>query len=266
MMVPDYGLIAEIMLFSEGFGDSLTLSQKQTAMYRLASEQVSAQDHYDFGMRAVKSVLVMAGRLKRMDPNMVEDITLIRALRDSNVPKFLAQDIPLFEAILKDLFPGVVVPAIDYGSLKKYIEDALVAQGLQVVDPFVGKIIQLHETMVVRHGIMLVGVTAVGKTSTATTLGRTFSKMKEDGMTESFVEKVDRFTLNPKSITMGELYGEFNLMTLEWTDGIISTIVREACNSVAEGDMAKKWVCCDGPVDAIWIESMNTVHFLFFYF
>jgi dynein heavy chain len=263
MMVPDYGLIAEIMLFSEGFGDSLTLSQKQTAMYRLASEQVSAQDHYDFGMRAVKSVLVMAGRLKRMDPNMVEDITLIRALRDSNIPKFLAQDIPLFEAILKDLFPGVIVPAIDYGSLKKYIEDALVAQGLQVVDPFVGKIIQLHETMVVRHGIMLVGVTAVGKTSTATTLGRTFSKMKEDGMTETFVEKVDRFTLNPKSITMGELYGEFNLMTLEWTDGIISTIVREACNSVAEGDMAKKWVCCDGPVDAIWIESMNTVHFIF---
>jgi dynein heavy chain len=106
---------------------------------------------------------------------------------------------------------------------------------------------------------MLVGVTAVGKTAAATTLGRTFTKMKGDGIVESFVENVDRFTLNPKSITMGELYGEFNLMTLEWTDGIISTIVREACNSVAEGDMSKKWICCDGPVDAIWIESMNTV-------
>ena len=46
---------------------------------------------------------------------------------------------------------------------------------------------------------------------------------------------------------------------MEWTDGIISTIVREACNAVAEGDTAKKWICCDGPVDAIWIESMNTV-------
>ena len=259
MMVPDYGLIAEIMLFSEGFGDSFALSRKQTAMYRLASEQVSAQDHYDFGMRAVKSVLVMAGKLKRQDPNMVEDITLIRALRDSNIPKFLAHDIPLFEAILKDLFPGVVVPAIDYGALKHYIEEELVAQKLQIVDPFVSKIIQLHETMVVRHGIMLVGVTAVGKTTTATTLGRTFTKMKADGNIESYVEKVDRFTLNPKSITMGELYGEFNLMTLEWTDGIISTIVREACSSVAEGDMSKKWICCDGPVDAIWIESMNTV-------
>jgi dynein heavy chain len=50
----------------------------------------------------------------------------------------------------------------------------------------------------------------------------------------------------------------FCQMTMEWTDGIISTIVREACNAVAEGDTAKKWICCDGPVDAIWIESMNT--------
>jgi dynein heavy chain len=103
-------------------------------------------------MRAVKSVLVMAGRLKRLDPNMVEDVTLIRALRDSNIPKFLAHDIPLFEAILKDLFPGVEVPEIDYGSLKSYIEQELVAQKLQIVQPFVAKVIQLHETMVVRHG------------------------------------------------------------------------------------------------------------------
>ena len=258
MMVPDYALIAEIMLFSEGFGDSLTLARKQTAMYRLASEQLSSQDHYDFGMRAVKSVLVMAGKLKRTDPNMVEDVTLIRALRDSNVPKFLAPDIPLFNAILKDLFPGVTVPAIDYGTVKSYIEQKLTENQLQVVPAFVGKIIQLHETMVVRHGVMLVGVTAVGKTTVSTILGHTFTQMKEDNAEGGF-EKVDRFTLNPKSITMGELYGEVNLLTNEWTDGIISTIVREACNAVAAGDNAKKWICCDGPVDAIWIESMNTV-------
>ena len=47
-------------------------------------------------MRAVKSVLVMAGSLKRENPNIVEDYVLIRALRDSNLPKFLAQDAMLF--------------------------------------------------------------------------------------------------------------------------------------------------------------------------
>lgn len=61
-------------------------------------------------MRAVKSVLVMAGALKRAEPNMSEDIVLIRAMRDSNVPKFLSHDIPLFNAIVQDLFPGLEIP------------------------------------------------------------------------------------------------------------------------------------------------------------
>ncbi len=85
MMIPDYALIAEMMLYAEGFENAQLLSKKMVKMYKLASEQLSQQDHYDFGMRAVKSVLVMAGSLKRAEPGLTEDITLIRALRDSNV-------------------------------------------------------------------------------------------------------------------------------------------------------------------------------------
>ena len=94
MMVPNYALIAEIMLFAEGFGDAKTLSRKMCKLYILCSEQLSQQPHYDYGLRAVKSVLVMAGGLKRANPLLGEDLVLIRALRDSNQPKFLAEDIP----------------------------------------------------------------------------------------------------------------------------------------------------------------------------
>ena len=69
-------------------------------LYKLSDEQLSQQDHYDFGMRAVKSVLVIAGNLKRSNSHLPEDVLLIRAMRDANVPKFLADDLPLFNAIV----------------------------------------------------------------------------------------------------------------------------------------------------------------------
>lgn len=48
----------------------------------------------------------------------VESFILIHSLRDANLPKFLAEDVPLFESILDDLFPGVVPPEPDYGVLE----------------------------------------------------------------------------------------------------------------------------------------------------
>lgn len=96
-------LIAEVILYSEGFQSSKGLSHKMVQMYKLCSEQLSQQDHYDFGMRAVKSVLVMAGSLKRASPDQIEDVVLICALRDSNLPKFLADDALLFQVRVKSL-------------------------------------------------------------------------------------------------------------------------------------------------------------------
>lgn len=74
-------------------------------LYKLSSEQLSQQDHYDFGMRAVKSVLMIAGVLKRKFKNSNEETLLIQAVRNANIPKFLKEDLFLFEALIFDLFP-----------------------------------------------------------------------------------------------------------------------------------------------------------------
>lgn len=100
MMVPNYTLIAEISLFSFGFGNAKQLANKITTTFKLSSEQLSTQDHYDFGMRAVKTVIAVAGNLKRERPNMDEPQIVLRALRDVNVPKFLKDDLKLFNGKL----------------------------------------------------------------------------------------------------------------------------------------------------------------------
>ena len=64
----------------------------------------------------------MAGALKRANPDQIEDAVLIRAMRDANVPKFLKDDLPLFSAIIQDLFPSVEITENDYGNLKVTIE------------------------------------------------------------------------------------------------------------------------------------------------
>ncbi|CAF4631822.1 unnamed protein product, partial [Didymodactylos carnosus] len=88
------------MLFSEGFSLAKMLAKKMTVLYKLSREQLSKQHHYDFGLRALKSVLVMAGELKRSSAELPEDLVLMRALRDMNMPKFVYEDVPLFQGLI----------------------------------------------------------------------------------------------------------------------------------------------------------------------
>lgn len=81
-----------------------------TVLYKLSKEQLSQQHHYDFGLRALKSVLVTAGSLKRASPDISEQLVLMRAMRDMNSPKFLYSDVILFMGLLGDLFPGLDLP------------------------------------------------------------------------------------------------------------------------------------------------------------
>ena len=258
-MVPDYALIGEIMLYAEGFLDSRVLAQKMVKMYKLCSEQLSQQDHYDYGMRQVKSVLVMAGEQKRANPELHENISLIRAMLEANIPRFLAEDLPLFEGIIGDLYPNLDIPAVDYGALKSACEEALSRAGLQVVPRFVVKTIELYQTMNVRFGVMTVGPTGGGKSCCQRALQSAMGALKTASHPDpAMAQDVKTYVFNPKCITMGELYGEFNALTQEWTDGIASTMIRTAVTLTGDSD-DYQWVVFDGPVDALWIENMNTV-------
>eukprot|EP00753_Platysulcus_tardus_P011845 PLAT3317.25.p1 GENE.PLAT3317.25~~PLAT3317.25.p1 ORF type:complete len:2725 (+),score=1732.12 PLAT3317.25:536-8176(+) len=186
---------------------------------------------------------------------MSEEIILLRALRDMNLPKFIKQDASLFRLLLGDLFPGVELPVTEYGALHMAIERELERAGLQKHPAVVFKAVQLFESKATRHCNMLVGTTLSGKSTAWRTLAKAKTSLAREEGLEGFVP-VRPYVINPKSISMNELYGAYDLATMEWTDGILSSVFR---NCAQDEKLDEKWVVLDGPVDTLWIESMNTV-------
>ncbi|KAF4732423.1 Dynein heavy chain 1, axonemal, partial [Perkinsus olseni] len=184
-------------------------ARKMVGTFKLSSEQLSAQDHYDYGMRAVKSTIDACGLLKRtLGDQLGEDQIVLRALRDVNVPKFLQDDLPLFENIISDLFPTTERPKVDYGNLSAALDEVFKKNNVQGTEWFVVKVVQLLDTLKVRHGMMLVGPTGAGKTTNYRMLQQTMTKLKKDG--DAGYECVQTHILNPKAITQAQLYGAFD--------------------------------------------------------
>ncbi|XP_070926944.1 dynein axonemal heavy chain 10 isoform X5 [Macaca nemestrina] len=248
VIVPDMQQICEIMLFSEGFLGAKTLAKKMTVLYKLAREQLSKQYHYDFGLRALKSVLVMAGELKRGSSDLREDVVLMRALRDMNLPKFVFEDVPLFLGLISDLFPGLDCPRVRYPDFNDAVEQVLEENGYAVLPVQVDKVVQMFETMLTRHTTMVVGPTRGGKSVVINTLCQAQTKLGL--MTKLYI-------LNPKAVSVIELYGILDPTTRDWTDGVLSNIFREINRPTDKKE--RKYILFDGDVDALWVENMNSV-------
>ena len=255
MIRPDLKPICENMLMSEGFQSARTLAIKFVTLYELSSELLSKQFHYDWGLRAVKSVLRVAGMLKRAEPNLEEEKVLMRALRDFNTPKIPSHDTPIFLRLIADLFIGVDVQSKVDESLRQKCVTVCQNQGLQHDDSFILKVCQFQELLDVRHSVMLLGSAGCAKTTIWQTLAACWNLEKE--------KKVCVYeTINPKAVTSDELYGYMTLAK-DWKDGVISIIMRGMAKNYSEQGFYEhqsyKWVVLDGDIDAVWIESMNTV-------
>lgn len=279
MTSPDRQLIAQVMLFSQGFRTAEKLASKIVPFFKLCNEQLSNQSHYDFGLRALKSVLVSAGNIKRdriqrirdelrekgegaIEENSIaehlpEQEILIQSVCETMVPKLVAEDIPLLFSLLSDVFPGVSYTRAEMRSLKEHIlkvcqEMFLVAgEGDEQGGAWMEKVLQLYQISQLNHGLMMVGPSGSGKSTAWKVLLKALERLEG-------VEGVAH-VIDPKAISKEALYGVLDPNTREWTDGLFTHILRKIIDNVRGEINKRQWIIFDGDVDPEWVENLNSV-------
>lgn len=260
MVKPDREMIAQVMLFSQGFKTAEMLASKVVPFFQLCKDQLSQQSHYDFGLRALKSVLVNSGNLKRQavtegetgdQVDETERKLLIRSISETMIPKLVGDDILLFKSLLQDVFPGTNISPAALTMLREKIQEVCKEHFYIYEDKWVEKIIQLYQIQSLQHGVMLVGPSGCGKTSAWQVLLEAMRRM--DGVDGQ------SYLIDPKSISKDELYGNLDKTTREWQDGIFTHTLRKIVDNV-RGESAKRhWIIFDGDVDPEWVENLNSV-------
>nr|XP_032832089.1 cytoplasmic dynein 2 heavy chain 1 [Petromyzon marinus]XP_032832097.1 cytoplasmic dynein 2 heavy chain 1 [Petromyzon marinus]XP_032832104.1 cytoplasmic dynein 2 heavy chain 1 [Petromyzon marinus] len=253
MTRPDNELIAAVILHSEGFTDAHALGAKLCAIFSLAKEVLSPQQHYDWGLRALKTVLrgcgslLQSSRQEGADKKIDESGLVVRALRVNTLSKLAFADVALFDALVRDVFPGTDLGGVEHGELHNALLEACTHAGLAVVDAQVRKALELHEQLRQRTGVVVVGPSGAGKSTLWSLLRMALARL---GRT------VVQHTLNPKALPRAQLLGHLDMDTREWTDGVLTASARAV---VRQPQDVQSWVVCDGDVDPEWIESLNSV-------
>ncbi|KAF5224191.1 hypothetical protein ECC02_002777 [Trypanosoma cruzi] len=256
MSAPDNELITSTMLFSEGFTHAKSLSKKIVELYRLCEQLMTKQQHYDWGLRSLKTVLCLAGTLMHTwkmenegkDPTEAEEAELIlQSLNTNTLSKLTLDDAKLFQGLMADMFPRVSAREVTYGELQSAIEKAVQELGLQLISAQVSKVLQLQEAMNQRMGVVLVGPSGSGKSTLLRILRRALQILHIE---------VPLHTMNPKAVPRHQLLGYMDLDTREWHDGVLSAAAREVVKCPKDH---RPWILCDGDIDPEWIESLNSV-------
>jgi dynein heavy chain 1 len=250
MVVPDRNLIAQVMLYSQGIVTAERLAGRIVDLFLLCEKRMSKQRHYDFGLRALKTLLVSAGALKRQALEgkgdlsgealaIAEENALVVGACNNVLPKLVAEDLPVFNEVLDEAFPGSSVSGMDDEVARAATVTICLDQSLVPAEQFIQKVLQLKQVLEMRHGVMVVGRS--GKSAALRALMQALEKI--DGT------KGEMHVIDPKAISKDRLYGSLDGTTLEWTDGVFTCLLRRIIENQKGEAERRHWIVFDGDID-----------------
>jgi dynein heavy chain 1 len=261
MSKPDKELIAEVMLYSQGFSQAKQLSKQTVPFFDRCAVKLSKQAHYDFGLRALKSVLVSSGGLKRarltqsggiLGPEgEVEPQIIVQSIRETIAPKLIKSDVEIMMGIEQESFPGVQYVPASLQKLQDAIRTIAGERHLIVNDTWMTKILQLYQIQTISHGVMMVGNSGSGKSAAWKVLLQALQQVEG-------VEGVCH-VIDSKVMSKEALYGNLDSTTREWTDGLFTSILRKIVDNLRGEETKRHWIVFDGDVDPEWVENLNSV-------
>ncbi|XP_009895076.2 cytoplasmic dynein 2 heavy chain 1 [Dryobates pubescens] len=253
MTHPDNELIAEVILYSEGFKEAKILGRKLVAIFNLARELLTPQQHYDWGLRALKTVLRGCGSLlhqmKKSEAmqEINESHMVVQALRLNTMSKLTFADCARFDALVKDVFPGIDFKDVEYAELTIALQQVFEEANLEIIGSQIKKALELYEQLCQRMGVVIVGPSGGGKSTLWRMLKAALGKTGK---------VVKQYTMNPKAMPRHRFLGHIDMDTREWSDGVLTNSARQV---VREPRDITSWIICDGDIDPEWIESLNSV-------
>ncbi|KAG5519734.1 hypothetical protein PMAC_000007 [Pneumocystis sp. 'macacae'] len=259
MSRPDKEMIAQVTLYSQGFLMAKELASSIVPFFEKCATELSFQPHYDFGLRALKDVLITSGNLKRslnhrkkennISQDTLETDIIVQSLKETILPKLIKNDLQNLLKIEKELFPNVNYIPADFTKLEEEIKKISASEKLLLNDDYLIKILQLYQIQSIHYGIIMVGSSGTGKTKVWTIL----LKSLENLTGTKFIYHI----IDPKVFSKEVLYGSLDSITREWTDGLFTGIIRKIINSLHREQLKKHWIIFDGDIDPEWAENDN---------
>ncbi|ESO93665.1 hypothetical protein LOTGIDRAFT_209197 [Lottia gigantea] len=254
MSKPDNEQIAEVILFSEGFKQAKSVGSKLVAIFNLSRELLTPQQHYDWGLRALKTVLRGCGNLLQTTKKALNGVDgkteaklVVQALRINTLSKLTFSDGIRFDSLLRDVFPGIEFKDIEYEDLAEAMREVCKETNLSINEKQIKKALELYEQLRQRMGVVVVGPSGSGKTTLWRMLRQALNKRGQ---------VVKQYVMNPKAMPRTQLLGHIDMDTREWTDGVLTYSARQV---IKEPQEVQSWIVCDGDIDPEWIESLNSV-------